>query len=370
MKSASAVTAFILLAAPVLIAAQDRGLKRPPAEISEAYTVRPGDTLWDISGLYFGDPFSWPDLWKRNEFIQNPHRIYPGQVLRLGAEPVAPPAPPVAAPPETPRMEPLPATPSEPVQVVSTARVPEAVAPDRGDVIRALRDPRPVFTPKSIMRTGFITKRSELSRNRIVRIEGDQVGAIRYDTVVVDRGTAAGIRPGDLLAVGAVGDRVKHPETGVDYGIVVRIKGVLKVISAEEDRARCTVTETFDPLAVDDMVMPYSLSGGPIFDAWVKPDAAIGGVILAVNEPMLSVHTNDILYIDKGERDGVRPGDVFSVFRGGKTAGDGNGKPIGTLEAVNVMPGETAVIVSTLAGDTMGIGDRVELSARCRLVER
>jgi len=50
----------------------------------DAYTVKRGDTLWDISALYLKRPWRWPELWGMNlEQIRNPHLIYPGQVLLL-----------------------------------------------------------------------------------------------------------------------------------------------------------------------------------------------------------------------------------------------------------------------------------------------
>jgi len=50
----------------------------------DRYTVKRGDTLWDLSGMYLTSPWRWPELWGMNkEQVKNPHLIYPGQELLL-----------------------------------------------------------------------------------------------------------------------------------------------------------------------------------------------------------------------------------------------------------------------------------------------
>lgn len=49
----------------------------------QVYIVKKGDTLWDISTMYLDKPWLWPELWRNNVHITNPHLIYPGDELRL-----------------------------------------------------------------------------------------------------------------------------------------------------------------------------------------------------------------------------------------------------------------------------------------------
>lgn len=54
------------------------------ANAPDTYTVKSGDTLWDISSIFLTSPWRWPELWGMNKAqIANPHLIYPGQMLRL-----------------------------------------------------------------------------------------------------------------------------------------------------------------------------------------------------------------------------------------------------------------------------------------------
>lgn len=63
----------------------------PPAEGEVTHVVKPGDTLWDIAKAYLKDPFRWPEVFQRNtDVVENPHWIYPGEVIRIANGEVRP----------------------------------------------------------------------------------------------------------------------------------------------------------------------------------------------------------------------------------------------------------------------------------------
>ena len=61
----------------------------PAAEAStpwfdgRSYSVRPGDTLWDLSDAHYVNPYYWPHIWNHNGELANPDRIEIDQVLWL-----------------------------------------------------------------------------------------------------------------------------------------------------------------------------------------------------------------------------------------------------------------------------------------------
>jgi hypothetical protein len=54
-----------------------------PSDVPKTHTVKEGETLWDITESYYGDPYRWPQIWSYNPEITNPHWIYPDLELRL-----------------------------------------------------------------------------------------------------------------------------------------------------------------------------------------------------------------------------------------------------------------------------------------------
>ena len=69
---------FMLFSAPGLADTLALNPEHP-----DRYVVAKGDTLWDISERFLRDPWLWPEVWYVNPQIDNPHLIYPGDVITL-----------------------------------------------------------------------------------------------------------------------------------------------------------------------------------------------------------------------------------------------------------------------------------------------
>jgi len=79
---------LISVVASAPLAAQDSTQSQPAP--GGTHTVKKGDTLWDIAKQYLNDPFLWPEVYRINtDVVEDPHWIYPNEVLKLPANTVA-----------------------------------------------------------------------------------------------------------------------------------------------------------------------------------------------------------------------------------------------------------------------------------------
>src|SRR5438105_3557376 len=177
----------------------------------DQYTIKRGDTLWRISGIFLKSPWRWPELWGMNmEEVRNPHLIYPGQVLvlekldgrarlRVRGEPGD--ERPIESVQEAPRSFFL-FTRNEQTVVPATIDI-VAAKDEMGIGDRLLPEPPRQFVTYAPHAPGALTAAT------IVSVYGDAVSiAGQNQVVLIDKGTAEGVDSGTVLAILKTGARI------------------------------------------------------------------------------------------------------------------------------------------------------------------
>jgi LysM repeat protein len=346
--------------APVVVETEKTGVvdteKAGVVDSEQDYTVKVGDTLWDISKRFYKDPFLWPRLWQQNQYITNPHQIKPGDLIRLypykvliqpqpqeGKAPIVEEARPLAPPKLT---EAPPALPSLP------------------NIIRLTVYPE-------VNSAGFIADKME-GVGRIVAAKVDRLQLVAEDVIYIafQRGFTA--KKGDTFTIYRVGEPIVHPIIKKKIlGRKIMILGTAVITQAKEgEAATALITRSYDTMIRGDEVTPYfaPIEGLPVGTL----DKPVYGWIVATQLPKLEFVEGDVVYIDCGENDQLKPGHVFNVLRRGALVPDPRYKEKKKKGAFIKLPDEiiarlvvlktqpltaTAVIVQTKL--SVQIGDEV-----------
>ena len=276
----------------------------PLSELAEnapdTYTVKTGDTLWDISRMYLKSPWRWPELWGMNlEQIRNPHLIFPGQTLYL---------------------------------VKTDGRATLRVG--QGD-------------PGASGRLSPRVRSSDLSRDGIPAIALHLIEPFLNEAVIFDDnqlasaprivGTQEGrvlLSRGDLAYVrGEVGGTrnyrvfreprpLKDPTTGEVLGYEAMYLGVAEYTRKGDSSKGEIVPDTFtissirQEIRVGDKLSPVPPRE---FINYVPraPGKDIAGQIVSIYGDSLTAGQNQIVALNKGSRDGIESGHVLALWRDG-----------------------------------------------------
>ena len=258
------------------------------------YTVKKGDTLWDISNRYFNTHWRWPQIWSENQQIMNPHRIFPGERLRLYHQiwdvPYAP---------ETPAQPELPSLAKQPVMESR------------------------YFVYSSIHRIGFIKEHPVETSGRIALIKGDKnipktlLG--QDETIYVTPAGNTSLKVGDLYAVYRPPTLEKDPESKNIFGVSKNIVGVqyyktglIRIVESREDYAVAKVEKAFRSVKVNDILLPYEQRSPKIQLIPCKDD--IDGKILMTEEDSSMFGDDAVAFINKGTEDGIQVGQTYAIY--------------------------------------------------------
>jgi LysM repeat protein len=334
--------AIALAAGPTLAAAQDT--------TSQSHTVRQGDTLWDLARQYRGDPFLWPDIYRMNtSVVEDPHWIYPGEILRLsGTEAVASvPAEDTPAPPAAEVSEPAVETPVVADAAAESPVVNTAAEEPTPASLASLTAPRPedeesepLFGPRSsdtmqesmkaytnqpyralrrseFYSSGFLTEKQKLPFGKVIgpvmppqiRAVPQNSNAMLYTTIAVTAPKGASYQVGDSLLVTHLGREIDG------YGHVVIPGGMVQITDTANGAYLASVIAVYGPIRAGQLVLPLEQFGEP---GSVKATPVSDGVrarLLGGSGRQDLKAPQMVVFLDKGRKDGVAPGDLFEMRR-------------------------------------------------------
>lgn len=264
------------------------------ANYPEKYTVVKGDTLWDISNRFLRNPWMWPEIWHVNPQIRNPHLIYPGDRISL----------------------------------VYLDGKPQLVLDTSNRVVKMSPQVRVLENEGAIPSIPLDEINNFLSRSRILtaaELDGaPHVVSGEAKRLVLGKGDrlyARGEFSADIAVYGIYrkGETYIDPDTGELLGVQALDIGSGKMRALDGEIATLLMTRTTEEVRVGDRLLleDERSIGSTFFPS--APEADINAKIIAVEGGVSQVGRMDVVVINRGDREGMKIGNVLAVYkRGGK----------------------------------------------------
>lgn len=245
------------------------------------YTVQKGDTLWDLSRKFSDSAWLWPEMWRENNQIANPHRIYPGERIRLYRR-----------------------TGSQATSQPGAGKEALIAPPSLEDLIH--------FNYTALDRVGFVRKTPVVSHGAIFKVLESKEMINIEDTVYIRPEGNVNLVPGKRYTVFRTLPPTRDPHNNAYIGIQHLLSGVVEITQVQPTYAIATVIESYRPIYLEDQLMPYYRR---LPDVVIKksPKGLEGQVFEAEDHNRL-IGDNMIAFIDKGKKDGVQRGQFYNVY--------------------------------------------------------
>jgi LysM repeat protein len=318
--------------------------------LPQTHTVRKGDTLWDLAQLYLKDPFLWPGIYRLNtDVVEDPHWIYPGEVLRIAPtdnvasvptmDTPVPPSPDDSATmlladsaqsgsDSTDALAEGPQQPSlaEGQDTDQTTLFPERKRRSVSEVLKAYtRQPYRPLRRSEFYSSGFLTENQRLPYGKVIgpvtpqqiKAVNSRANALPFTTIAVEAPRGATYEVGDSLLLVRVGNEFEP------YGRVVIPTGVVHITEALEGHYVENIVATYGPIRNGQRTLPIE-SFNPAGNTRAVPvtDGVRGSLIGGIGRQELK-EPQMVVFINKGREDGVAPGDLFEVRRRPERDSDG-----------------------------------------------
>ncbi len=259
------------------------------------YVVQVGDTLWDISATFLKDPWYWPEIWYVNPQIENPHLIYPGDVLGL-------------------------------VTIDGQTRITNV----RASTYRLSPQARVTPLNESINSIPFEAVASFLSSG--VVLEKNQAAALPYlletrgDHLIASAGNEIYVRgikgdqPSTRYNIVHVGDPLIDPDDNrlIGYHGILIGEGSLRRTG---DPATVALTDSNQEAVTGDRLLPARVDV-PLNFFPRTPSSTIEGRIISVVGGVTQIGQYQVVVMNRGSNNGLAVGDVLSVFQAGRVVED------------------------------------------------
>ena len=277
----------------------------------DSHTVQRGDTLWAISAMFLKEPWRWPELWGMNlDQIRNPHLIFPGQVLVLDKSDgrarlrVARPGDGEAG--GTVRLSP---------RVRSELLNNGAIAAIPLNLIGPFLTEAAVFNSDELAAAPRIVATQEgrvmLSRGETAYVRGDLGGARDFRLF---RELKPLLDPMSKEVLGYEGRFVgtaEYMRAGVETG-AEKTAVVPATFNITSTRLEAVVGDRLSPVPQQELA------------AYVPrpPSSPVDGSIISIYGDGLRAGQNQVVSINRGQRDGIERGHVLALWRAGKLTAD------------------------------------------------
>ncbi|MCP5325928.1 MAG: LysM peptidoglycan-binding domain-containing protein [Oceanospirillaceae bacterium] len=277
----------------------------------EKYVVQEGDTLWGISEKFLADPWLWPEIWQANNYIDNPHLIFPGDVVGLVYRKKVPGEGQPAANNAEPEME-VQLTVLERGEGSRTVKLtPTARITPIENAIPAV----PLDAISSFMNNSRIVKSQELDAAPYVLSGEDQRLIAGGGGAVYARGFKG--EPASGYGIFRKSQLYVDPDTNEVLGLEAKEIGMGTIASFDGDVAKVDMQSAREEVMIGDRLLPTEDRKLVTSFMPSTPEREVQGRMIAVMSGVNQIGQFNVVVINQGERDGIKEGNVLAIYKEG-----------------------------------------------------